>query len=68
MQKTTLKIDGMSCGHCQKAVQEGLSAVPGVQNVDVSLDAGTADVTYDEAATDIQAMTDAVVDAGYTVL
>jgi copper chaperone len=40
---TKLKIDGMSCEHCVRAVSGALQDVPGVQAVvEVSLDRGEA--------------------------
>lgn len=41
---TELKIEGMSCGHCRKAVQEALENVPGASQVNVDLDTGIAQV------------------------
>ncbi len=41
---TELKIEGMTCGHCRKAVQEALEGVPGTSNVQVDLEAGRAQV------------------------
>ncbi len=38
----TLKISGMTCGGCVGGVQQALAAVPGVANVVVDLDSGTA--------------------------
>jgi copper chaperone len=35
-----LKVGGMSCQHCAKAVAEALSALEGVTNVDVDLGRG----------------------------
>ncbi len=41
-----LKIEGMSCGHCEKAVRDALRAVPGVTEVvRVSADDGQAQVS-----------------------
>lgn len=40
----TLRIKGMSCGHCVKAVEKALGEVPGVQKVEVDLASGTATV------------------------
>jgi copper chaperone len=38
-----LKVEGMTCQHCVKAVREALSAVPGVDGVTaVSLESGEA--------------------------
>ncbi|MFZ5825558.1 MAG: heavy-metal-associated domain-containing protein, partial [Bacillota bacterium] len=32
---TTLKISGMSCGHCVMGVKKALAAIPGIQVIDV---------------------------------
>jgi copper chaperone len=37
MREFELRVDGMSCGHCVRAVEEALQAVPGVVQVTVSL-------------------------------
>lgn len=37
MTTTTLKVNGMTCGHCVKAVTEELTALDGVSDVDVDL-------------------------------
>lgn len=60
----TLEVDGMSCGHCQQAVEDALGELDGVTSVEVSLDDGRADVTVDEG-TDPSTLTAAVEDAGY---
>ena len=41
---TSLKVTGMTCGHCQKAVQEALESVEGSQNVSVDLETGIAKI------------------------
>lgn len=41
---TTLKVEGMTCGHCVAAVKKALESVPGVAEARVDLDAGTAEV------------------------
>jgi Cu+-exporting ATPase len=43
--KTTIKIEGMMCMHCQKHVQEALSAMDGVTEVNVDLEGKKADIT-----------------------
>jgi len=43
-QTIELKVNGMSCGHCVRAVQEALEGVPGVDNVSVVLEPGHATV------------------------
>ena len=65
--KTTLKIEGMMCQHCQKHVQEALSAMNGVTAVCVDLDGGKADV---EASRDIptEEFAKVIADAGYKLV
>jgi copper chaperone len=58
----TLKVEGMSCGHCQKAVQEALVRVPGAQNVRVDLQTGLAKV---DGVLDANLLIEAVVEEGY---
>ncbi len=38
----TIKIKGMSCGHCVASVTKALSEVAGISNVSVSLEKGEA--------------------------
>ncbi len=66
MQSEILQIEGMSCGHCVKAVRQALEAVEGVEVEHVEI--GAATIRYDPAATDPAGLRDAVEDAGYTVL
>ncbi len=50
----TYPVTGMTCGHCVSAVTSELSAVPGVEQVDVDLAAGgvsTVTVTSAQALT-----------------
>ena len=60
---TTIKIEGMTCHHCVKAVNEELAKVPGVTKVvEVSLENKNAVV---EGSADNAALIAAVAEAGY---
>ncbi len=63
----TLKIEGMSCGHCSKRVQDALEAVKGVESAVVSHETGLAVVTLGKDVAD-KVLEKAVVKAGYTVV
>ena len=69
MSTTTFTVSGMTCGHCVSAVTEELSAIEGVQSVDIDLVAGgDSPVTLtSQAPVDASAIDAAVVEAGYTV-
>jgi copper chaperone len=43
--QTTVKVSGMTCGHCVSAVTMELSLVPNVTAVDVDLAAGQVTIT-----------------------
>ena len=58
----TLQVGGMTCEHCVRAVTKTLQAVPGVDNVSVSLAGGRAQV---EGAADPQALVRAIKQEGY---
>jgi copper chaperone CopZ len=64
MRSLTLRIQGMSCGHCLHTVNEALVAHPGVRLE--SLRMGEAIVRYDEVVTNPSAIETAIADAGYT--
>lgn len=62
---TTLKISGMTCAHCTRAVFTALSGVPGIARADVKV--GTAEVEHDGTVT-LDALKQAVETAGYSVI
>lgn len=65
MQAVELKVDGMTCGSCVKSAGRALSTVPGVENVDVRLETGTATVRGIDVAARVPDLLAALADAGY---
>ena len=60
---TKLKIDGMSCEHCVRAVSGALEQVPGVETVvEVSLEQGEARI---EGSADTASLIAAIEQEGY---
>jgi copper chaperone CopZ len=64
MRHATLSIEGMSCGHCVKAVGDALRRLPGVDVQQVAI--GSATVAYDPSSTTPDEIVDAVNDEGYS--
>jgi periplasmic mercuric ion binding protein len=60
-----LAVQNMYCAACPHTVKSSLQAVPGVKAVSVSLADKTAIVTYDDAKTNVKALTTATTNAGY---
>jgi mercuric transport protein len=65
MATATLKVTGMSCGHCVQTVKQALEAVDGVERANVQLEKAQAVVDYDERVTNARALANAVMDEGY---
>ncbi len=61
----TLAVPGMYCALCPITVKKALTKVTGVTEVNVDLDKKQAVVTYDDAKTDVAALTKATTNAGY---
>ncbi|GAB3057619.1 copper chaperone CopZ [Virgibacillus ainsalahensis] len=66
--QTTLDVHGMTCAHCESAVKGALEELNGVTGVEVHLNTGKVDVTYDDVDVSIAAMREAVEDQGYDVV
>ena len=64
--KKTMKIEGMSCGHCSARVESALNAIENVSAV-VDLENKTANITLTENV-DNAVLKKAVTEAGYEVV
>jgi len=47
LEKTEIRIQGMTCGHCQKFVNNLLTKLDGVKNVDINLQNASASIEFD---------------------
>ncbi len=68
MEQTVLKIEGMTCDHCKSAVKTALKELEGVSDVEVNLEEGTANVSYDASSVSVPAMNEAVEEQGYDIV
>ncbi|AIF68187.1 copper chaperone CopZ [Terribacillus saccharophilus] len=64
----TLQVNGMTCGHCEKAVKGALGELEGIQGVDVDLASGKVDVVYDDSLVTKNEMKEAIEEQGYDVV
>jgi len=67
MENVTLSVQGMSCGHCVKAVEGGVGELNGVKSVEVSLEDAKVTVAFDPSQVTIEAIKEAIDDQGYDV-
>jgi len=61
---TKYLVTGMSCGHCENAVRQEVSQIPGVQRVEVAAATGHMALTWDGPVNDTAVLA-AVEQAGY---
>ena len=64
-QTVTLDVENMTCALCPVTVSAALKRVDGVRATDVSLEEMTAVVTFDDALTNVAALTEATTNAGF---
>ena len=63
MNDVTYNVPGMSCGHCRVAITTEVSAVAGVDSIDVDLDTKLVRITGENL--DDAALVAAIDEAGY---
>ena len=64
-QTVTLAVPGMTCATCPITIKKALSKVDGVSKTEVDFSTKLAVVTFDDAKTNVQALSKATTDVGY---
>ena len=67
-EKVILKIGGMTCVMCVKAIEDGLNNIDGISNTTVNLTSEKAYVTYNPQMVSITDMKNIIVDLGINIL
>jgi len=62
----TIIVEGMSCGHCQNAVEKSVGLLPGVISAKVNLITKTLIVEVDVSKTTLDEIKETVDEAGFT--
>jgi copper chaperone len=68
MTKEKIKVEGMSCGHCEMKVKKAVESVEGVREVEVNLRDKQVAIEYEERKTSLEKIKAAVREAGYEPL
>ncbi|MGA9187270.1 MAG: copper ion binding protein [Methanosarcina sp.] len=63
--KETIKVEGMSCGHCEMRVKKAVEAVEGVQKAEVNLQKKQVVIEYEEGKENLEKVKAAIREAGY---
>ncbi|MCK4845520.1 MAG: cation transporter [Candidatus Heimdallarchaeota archaeon] len=65
MNEVILKVEGMTCSHCEMSVKKALKAIKGVKDVKVSYKSGLAEIVVKEGKTSPVELIEAVEAEGY---
>jgi copper chaperone CopZ len=68
MDKIALRVEGMSCGHCEIAVQDAIRKLPGIKKAKASKRKKEVSVKYDAALTYNDAVIHAIAGTGYQAI
>ena len=68
MKTVTFNVDGMSCSHCENAVNTALLAIYGVTGCIAKASSCEVVCTFDELNVDEQTIKNEIISTGYTVL
>ncbi|OIJ10004.1 copper resistance protein CopZ [Anaerobacillus arseniciselenatis] len=68
MNKVTISVEGMTCGHCKSAVEGALSKVDGVVSAEVDLNAKNVTVEFDGSKVTEEQLKNEIDDQGYDVV
>lgn len=68
MEKVTLKVNGMSCGHCVNSIQGSVGELQGVTSVAVHLETGSVDVEFNPSEVSLSQIKETIDDQGYDVV
>lgn len=66
--KVDLKIGGMTCAACSKAVERVVKKLDGIESVSVNIATEKASINYDTSKLRLSQIKEVIVKAGYTVL
>ena len=67
MEKIVMDVVGMTCQGCVKNVTGVLRALPGVEQVEVSLESGQVNVMYHPEKIDVARFREAIEGAGFDI-
>ncbi|WP_216827885.1 copper chaperone CopZ [Alkalihalobacterium elongatum] len=68
MTKQTIKVKGMTCGHCKASVEGALTKLAGVTQAEVNLENKEVTVEYNEDEVTIDQLKSEIEDTGFDVV
>ena len=66
--QTAFKVQGMTCGGCERSVQNALTKHPGVESAQADRTSGTVSVEFDPARIELAKLAKTITEAGFHVV
>jgi copper chaperone len=67
MSEVTLQAPEIHCDHCKMSIEGAVTALEGVESVDVGIADATVRVAYDDTRVDLGIIKEAIEEQGYAV-
>lgn len=67
MTTNTLTVPEIHCGHCKTSIEEAVSALGGVESVEVEVEPRAVNLRYDESTVNMEDIKAAIEAVGYEV-
>ncbi|OEF96089.1 copper chaperone CopZ [Desulfuribacillus alkaliarsenatis] len=67
MDTNTIKVEGMSCGHCKMSIESALTSLEGVNSAVVNLSNKTVEITFNKNVVNLDKIKEVVEDQGFDV-
>ena len=64
----TIRVDGMTCGHCAETVHQAVATLDGVSKVSVDLEGKQVQIDFDENRTGVEEISSQIKEAGFEVV
>jgi len=68
IEKAVLNVEGMSCGHCQAAVEQAVKQLPGIISVLADFRHKKVEVEFETSKVNLAEIKNAIEDEGYDVI
>lgn len=68
MKTEILNVNGMSCSHCERAINDAVGELDGVMDVKSDANSKSVSVTFDEEKVSLNQIKEAITEEGYNVV
>lgn len=62
-----LKVDGMTCDHCEASIATGVNLLAGIDSISANYEDSTAFVRFDSTKTNLKEISEAIASRGFEV-